>query len=107
MAYVCTSPPVGLGTTELTNFQVNLTPGPGQRLFRAEGCFGQLSGKACFAADLGFKEIHVDARACDVMAARGEGGAAGPVSRHQTSESGTKAIYIYRDYCSFTSMLVV
>jgi hypothetical protein len=30
-------------------------------------------GKACFAADLGFKEIRVDARAGDVMAARGRG----------------------------------
>jgi hypothetical protein len=33
MACACTSPPVYL--------QVNLTPGPGLRLFRAEGCFGQ------------------------------------------------------------------
>ncbi len=30
MAWACK-----LGTTELTNFQVNLTPGPGRRLFRA------------------------------------------------------------------------
>ena len=39
--------------------------------------------KPCFAADLGFKEIHVEARACDVMA--GAGGAAGPAPdvRHQ------------------------
>ncbi len=60
-----------------------------------------MSGKACFAADLGFKEIHADARACDVMAARGAGGAPGPAPRHQrsSSESGTKAIYIYCDYC--------
>ncbi len=48
--------------------------------------------KACLAADLGFKEIHVDARACDVKAARGAGCAAGPAPRHQPSESGTKAI---------------
>jgi hypothetical protein len=34
--------------------------------------------KACLAADLCFKEIHVDALACDVMAARGAGSAAGP-----------------------------
>ena len=77
------------------NLQVNfkLTPGQGLRLFWAD-CFG----KACFATDLGFKEIHVDARAGYVMAARGAGGAAGPAPRHQPSESG-KAIYIYCDYC--------
>jgi len=68
MACACTSPPVWLGTTELTNLQVNLTPGPGLRLFWAD-CFG----KACFATDLGFKEIHVDARAGYAMAARGRG----------------------------------
>ncbi len=41
------------------------------------------ASKACFAADLGFTEIHVDARAGDVMA--GAGGAAGPAPdvRHQ------------------------
>jgi hypothetical protein len=33
------------------------------------------ASKACFTADLGFKEIHVDAQASDVMA--GAGGAAG------------------------------
>ncbi len=58
--------------------------------------------KACSAADLGFEEIHVDARACCVMAARGAGSAAGPAPRHQPSESesawGTKAIYIYCNY---------
>ncbi len=43
--------------------------------------------KACLAADLCFKEIHVDARACNVMAARGAGSAAGPVTCHQPSES--------------------
>ncbi len=71
MACVCTSPQVWLGTwtTELTNLQVNLTPGPGLRLFWAD-----CSGKACFATDLCFKEIHVDARAGYVMAARGGGG---------------------------------
>ncbi len=69
MACACTSPPVWLGTTELTNLQVNLTPGQGRRLFRAEGCFG----KACCATDLCFKEVHVDARAGYVMAARGRG----------------------------------
>ena len=69
------------------------------RLALAEGCFGPKAvlGKACFAADLCFKEIHVDARAGDVMAARGAGGAAGPAPSHQPSESG-KAIYIYCDY---------
>jgi hypothetical protein len=77
--------------------QLDAWPGPNcsRRLFRAEGCFGQ----ACFAADLGFKEIHVDARAYDVMAARGAGGAAGPAPCHQPSESGTKTIHIYCDYC--------
>ncbi len=60
--------------------------------------------KACLAADLGFKEIHVDARACNVMAARGAGSAAGPAPSHQPSESagesawGTEAIYIYCNY---------
>lgn len=44
------------------------------------------ASKACFAADLGFKEIHVEARPGDVMA--GAGGAAGPAPdvllvRHQ------------------------
>ena len=34
MAYACTSPPVWLGTTELTNFPVNLTPGPGRCLLQ-------------------------------------------------------------------------
>ncbi len=34
------------------------------------------ASKACFAADLGFKEIHVDALASNVMV--GAGGAAGP-----------------------------
>ncbi len=87
MACACTSQPVWLGTTELTNLQVNLTPGPGLRLFWAD-CFG----KACFGADLCFKEIHVDARAGYVMAARGA------VSSHQPSKSG-KTIYIYCDYC--------
>ncbi len=33
------------------------------------------------------------------MAAMGAVGAAGPAPRHQPSESGTKAIYIYCDYC--------
>ena len=106
MACACTSPPVWLGTTELTNLQVNLTPGPGLRLFWAD-CFG----KACFATDLGFKDIHVDARPGYVMAARGAGVAAGPAPRHQPSESGN-AIYIYcdRDYsitCKHAGSVVV
>ena len=53
---------------QITNLQVNMTPGPGLRLFWAD-CFG----KACFATDLCFKEIHVDARAGYAMAARGRG----------------------------------
>jgi hypothetical protein len=36
----------------------------------------------------------------DVMAARGAGGAAGPAPSHQPSNSGTKAMYIYCDYCT-------
>jgi hypothetical protein len=79
MAYACMSPPVGLGTTELTNFQVNLTPGPAAVSDNLKACLA--------AADLGFKEIHVDARACNVMEARGAGSAAGPAPRHQPSES--------------------
>ncbi len=79
------------GTHELPN-QLDAWPGP-----------KAVSGKAYFAADLGFKEIHVDARACDVMAARGAEGALGPAPRHQPSESGTKAIYIYSDICTTRS----
>ncbi len=45
------------------------------RLFRQ----GLLSG---FATDLGSKEIHVDARAGYVMAARVAGSVAGPAPRH-------------------------
>ncbi len=104
MACACTSPPVWLGSTELTNLQVNLTPGPGLRLFWAD-CFG----KACFATDLGSEEIHVDARAGYVMAARGAGCAASPAPRHQPSESG-KTIYIYCDYsitCKHAASVVV
>ena len=50
--------------------------------------------KACFAADLGYKEIHVEARPGDVMA--GAGGAAGPAPevRHQPPGT-TTYIYIY------------
>ena len=62
----------------LTSSQLDAWPGPkadsGRRLFRA-----------CFATDLSFKKIHVDARAGYVMAARGAGGAAGPAPRHQPS----------------------
>ncbi len=77
MAYACRTSPdpplavtVWLGTTELTNLwlpsHLDAWPGP---LFRA------LNSKACLAAGLGFKEIHVDAQACqcNVMAARGAG----------------------------------
>jgi len=47
------------------------------------GCWPASAFKACFAADLGFKEIHVKARLGDVMA--GAGGEAGPAPdvRHQ------------------------
>jgi hypothetical protein len=50
------------------------------------------ASKPCRAADLGFREIHVDVRAGDVMA--GGGGAAGPAPdvRHQP---GGKHLYIY------------
>ncbi len=89
---LCVHEPASLGNTELTNLQDILTPGLGLRLFWAD-CFG----KACFATDLGFKEIHVDARAGYVMAARGAGDVAGPAPCHQPSESG-KAIHKYCDY---------
>ena len=39
--------------------------------------------KACFAADLGFKEIHVEARPGDVMAGAGGGAGPAPDVRHQ------------------------
>ena len=50
------------------------------------------AAKACSAADLGFREMHLDVRAGDVMA--GEGGAAGPAPdvRHQPEG---KIVYIY------------
>ncbi len=41
------------------------------------------ASKACFAAGLGFKEIHVEARPGDVMA--GAGGAVGPVASYSFS----------------------
>jgi hypothetical protein len=57
------------------------------------------ASKACFAADLGYKEIHVEARPGDVMA--GAGGAAGPQAaqevRHQPPGTATY-IYIYYYY---------
>ena len=44
------------------------------------------ASKACFAADLGFKEIHVEALPCDVMAGEGGGwscaGRTSPASRY-------------------------
>jgi hypothetical protein len=63
--------------------------------------------KPCFAADLGFKEIHVEARPGDVMA--GAGGAAGPAPdvRHQPPG---EEIDIYNDsgsYCISASRTVV
>ncbi len=61
------------------------------------------ASKACFAADLGFKVIHVDARAGDVMA--GAGGAAGPAPDVCHQPPG-KAIYIYCNYCHFYITLV-
>ncbi len=69
-----------------------MTPGPGRRLFRGRRLFQQGLLRH------GPQEIHVDAWAGDVMAARGAGGAAGLASRHQPSESG-KAIYVYCVYC--------
>ena len=54
------------------------------------------SSKACFAAGLGFKEIHVEVRPGDVMA--GAGGAAGPApdARHQPPG---KIVDLYCNYC--------
>ncbi len=55
--------------------------------------------------DLSFKEIHVDARAGDVMAARGAGGAAGPVL--VTNRPSQVKQYTYTvTIVSLTSMLV-
>ena len=50
------------------------------------------ASKACFAADLGYKEIHVEARPGDVMA--GAGGAAGPAPEVRHQPPGTTT-YIY------------
>ena len=52
-------------------------------LHQARVCRHISASKPCFAAGLGFKEIHVEARPGDVMA--GAGGAAGPALdvRHQ------------------------
>jgi hypothetical protein len=53
------------------------------------------ASKACFAADLGYKEIHVEARPDDVMAgAGGAAGAAGPAPEVRHQPPGT-TIYIY------------
>ena len=43
------------------------------------------AAKPCRAADMGFREIQVEARPCDVMAGGGLGGTAGPAQeiRHQ------------------------
>ncbi len=54
------------------------------------------ASKICFAADLGFKEIHVEALAGDVMA--GAGGAAGPAQDVRHQPPGTTLI-IYCNYC--------
>ena len=53
------------------------------------------ASKACFAADLGYKEIHVDALPGDVMA--GAGGTAGPAPEVRHQPPGT-TIYIYYNY---------
>ena len=52
------------------------------------------AGKACFAVDLGFNEIHVDTRAGDVMV--GVWGAAGPAPdvRHQPPGTTVDIYYI-------------
>jgi hypothetical protein len=56
------------------------------------------ASKHCRAADLGYREIHVEARAGDVMA--GAGGAAGPAPdiRHQPTRTGDTGEQ-GRDYC--------
>ena len=53
------------------------------------------AARACFAANLGFKEIHVEARPGDVMA--GVGGAAGPAPdvRHQPTGTPLDIYYNY------------
>ncbi len=48
-------------------------------------CCQILASKACFkfAADLGFKEIHVEALPCYIMAGKGGGAGPAPDIRHQ------------------------
>jgi len=53
------------------------------------------ASKACFAADLGYKEIQIEARPGDVMA--GAGGAAGPAPEVRHQPPGT-TIYICYNY---------
>jgi hypothetical protein len=57
----------------------------------------------CFAADLGFKEKHVEARAGDVMA--GAGGAAGPAPDVRHQPPGKEQIYT-QTLCSLASALL-
>ena len=64
------------------------------------------AAKACFAADLGFSEIRVDARSGDVMA--GLGGAAGPAPdvRHQPPGNGyIQHIFASRKQWYYTTFL--
>ena len=49
--------------------------------------------KPCFQAQLGFREIHVQARAGDVMA--GGGGAAGPAQSIRHQPPGARILYIH------------
>ena len=64
------------------------------------------ASKPCFAAGLGFKEIHVEARPGDVMA--GAGGSAGPAPdvRHQPPGSTVFIDYTY-DFTSINTASIV
>ncbi len=53
--------------------------------------------KACFAADIGFNEIHVEARPGDVMA--GAGGGGGSCAGHTSPTSWYTIENIYYNYC--------
>jgi hypothetical protein len=58
----------------------------GSRLFLhlAGVCRNISASTACFAADLSFKEIHVEARSGDVMAGAGAAAGPAPYAHHQT-----------------------
>jgi hypothetical protein len=88
-------PPTGVGVTRFVCVNCTATSHLSSRwlfLHRAGVCRHISASKACFAADLGFEEIHVEALHCDVMA--GAGGVAGPAPDVRHQPPGT-TIYIY------------